>query len=144
MKAGLFLVLILYCGIMYAMDEFVDSVADTLHIETKRRYIRLYEQYNRQGLPSKLPTIDLPSLKFNLYILDYQNITDSDIYQISHDIYEKYYRQDLLLWNYKDSVYLNMNLSSLQSSRGLLKLEIPLSNYSHFLKRKPQNQKPPN
>jgi hypothetical protein len=68
--------------------------------------------------------------------LDYRVVTESDLYIISNDMYEKYYKSDILLWNYRDSAYLNMNLSDMQSSRGLIKLEIPLSNLPLLLMRR--------
>ncbi len=76
-----------------------------------------------------MPKINAFTLKYEVNFFDYKELMDHEIYQISNELYNKYYARDILLWNYQDSFYLSMNIKDMQSKRGLLKVEVPLSNF---------------
>lgn len=109
-----------------------DSIAAETEIQAKRK--KAYEDFRLNKFKLKVPDINPFTLKLSINYINYQIVTQSDLYIISHDIYTKYYKNDILLWNFRDSAYLNLNLKDLQNSRGLIQLEIPLSNFPLFFK----------
>ncbi len=158
MRSGLFVLLCLFICVLHAGDRdnhdirgynmsgfnqrilqiYPTAEADSLGLDSAqaRDYIASYENFKKSKYRIAVPDINPFTLKLSMDFFDYRVVTDSDLYNISHELYEKYYRNDILLWNYRSSVYLNMNLGDLQSSRGLIKLEIPLSNLPTLLMRR--------
>lgn len=104
---------------------------DSIAVDPALEFMQImrYEQYRQNKFKLIIPDINPFTLKYSLDFIDYKQFTESDLYLISNELYEKYYKNDVLLWNFKDSAYLNLNLSALQSSRGLIQLDIPLSNF---------------
>lgn len=154
MKTGILFVFMFICTVLQAIvpqaelfvypnrhhmplpDVFAPN--DTIKADPAEllRQKNTYEDFRLRGYKILIPEINPFTMKINLLYLDYQELAQNDLYILSQELYNDFYKCDIMLWNFSDAAYLNMNLSDLQNSRGLIRLNIPLSNLSQIFKGK--------
>ncbi|MDD2331761.1 MAG: hypothetical protein PHI68_03810 [Candidatus Cloacimonetes bacterium] len=131
MKVLIMVIMLLSAAVLPAVDNGFSLKADSLRVnkDSINVQIQKYQEFRENKFRIRMPKINAFTLKYEVNFFDYKELMDHEIYQISNELYNKYYARDILLWNYQDSFYLSMNIKDMQSKRGLLKVEVPLSNF---------------
>ena len=82
-----------------------------------------------------LPNFAFFELKYQVGQEYYQTWMNSDLYQVSKELYENYYAKDILIWSYRKSVFISINFKDMQNNQGFLQFRIPISNFSRVFTR---------
>ncbi|MDZ4121603.1 MAG: hypothetical protein U1C33_04240, partial [Candidatus Cloacimonadaceae bacterium] len=120
---------------LQAMPE-QGSTADSLRTDkeiTMARKLR-FEQLRKNNPNWSMPDIKPFDLKLSLNLFDYRELMKHDLFQISMEMYDKYYKKDIPLWKFRDSASLQLDLRNLQNNQGLLQFELLLPNYPLFMR----------
>ncbi len=122
---------------LHGIQTLNSSLPDSLQADSKLLQLQKqrYEDFRNNRIRFAFPDINLLSLKNAMQTIDYESVTQSDLFQISSEFYQRYYKNDILLWNFRDAAYLNLDLKNLQNSRNLIQLDIPIPNF-HLLFRR--------
>ncbi|PKN80797.1 MAG: hypothetical protein CVU48_00820 [Candidatus Cloacimonetes bacterium HGW-Cloacimonetes-1] len=129
---------LLFAVFLAAQPIDMSVPADSLDKILKEN-LKRYHQYQPAPLYEfevAIPGYMLWGTGYQSGYLDYQYWTDYEMYQVGREWYDTYYRKDILIWSYRQSVFVSVNLKDMQNSQGLLRFRIPLPNFSGMSQRR--------
>jgi hypothetical protein len=101
----------------------------------------LLNDYHRYKLKNQTRLSNLNWLKqdFNLIkSFNSSTLAQNEVYEISQELYHKYYKNKIELYNYKNMAYLYLDLKEAQSNQGAVQFQIPLPNFNSLFQKKPK------
>ena len=92
--------------------------------------------------PLRLPRINWLKSDFSLNLKhNVYKVTDTELYQISKDLYTRYYKSRIELYNYRNTAFLNLNLKEAQKNQGALQFQISLPNFNTWARKRKHEEK---
>jgi len=137
MKVQLLILTMLMLTSLYAIHskDFLPPDSLITRQDSIRINIQRYQSFRENKLKLRIPNLNALTMKYSFDFFSIDDVMRNDIYLISMELYKKYYANDILLWNYRDSAYLFLDIKNMQNKRGLIQLQIPLSNFPSLFKR---------
>ncbi len=131
------------CWLLFAVFLAAQPIDNSVHADSLEQLLKDNLKLNNQFQPTPLYSYYVDMSDYMLWGIgyqsgywDYQYWEDQEIYQVSKEWYDKYYSKDIMIWSFRQSVFISVNLKDMQNSQGLLRFRIPLPNYSRVSKRR--------
>jgi hypothetical protein len=112
------------------------AISDTL----KAKMLRDYHFY-RVKSPMRSMSFNWLNEDFELALQDRtRTITESELYEVSMELYSTYYLKRIELYNLNDTAFLYLNLKDAMNSNGALQFRVNLPDLDELLKKKQINK----
>ncbi len=114
-------------------------LSDSTHVNPdslKQKFLKVYKTYRTQK-QNELYKLNWLNNNYN-YMFDMYDseLSDSELYDVSKEVYLDYYLRKVELYNYNNIVYFYLDMKHAQSRKGAIQFRIPLPNFTNLFEDK--------
>jgi hypothetical protein len=120
------------------MDNTGDDVNPIFSDEAQKTMMLKDYHYYKIKTPLRRYPLNWLNDNFALDLAkDVRTITESELFEVSMELYSKYYMQRIELYNINQTAFLYLNLREAQTNLGALQFQVNLPNFRNLFKDNP-------